>query len=162
MTHPEIHDRLALIVVDEAHLVAQWDKDFRTDYSSLGQLRSLMGPARPRGPKLIREEEITPVGLGPEETIQAPKPNPVIYQPDGKMPEARPIVEILKNPNSGIDVKGKKDDVGELTEMIKNLRVEVVTLKNRSPVGDYGANGSTEIPARKGWIDIGEDHDMTP
>ena len=40
--------------------------------------------------------------------------------------------KILKSPNSGVEVKGKKDDVGELTEMIKNLRVEVATLKNRS------------------------------
>jgi hypothetical protein len=41
--HPGFRDRLALAVVDEAHLVAQWGKDFRTDYARLHQLRSLFG-----------------------------------------------------------------------------------------------------------------------
>lgn len=41
--HPGFRDRLALVVVDEAHLVAQWGKDFRTDYARLHQLRSLFG-----------------------------------------------------------------------------------------------------------------------
>lgn len=39
--HPGFRNRLALVVVDEAHLVAQWGKDFRTDYARLHQLRSL-------------------------------------------------------------------------------------------------------------------------
>ena len=39
--HPGFQDRLALVVVDGAHLVAQWDKDFRTDYAQLHQLCSL-------------------------------------------------------------------------------------------------------------------------
>lgn len=41
--HPDFRDRLALVVVDETHLVAQWGKDFRTDYARLHQLRSLFG-----------------------------------------------------------------------------------------------------------------------
>ena len=41
--HPSFRDRLALVVVDEAHLVAQWGKDFRTDYARLHQLRSIFG-----------------------------------------------------------------------------------------------------------------------
>ena len=41
--HPSFRDRLALVIVDEAHLVAQWGKDFRTDYARLHQLRSLFG-----------------------------------------------------------------------------------------------------------------------
>lgn len=42
-TNPGFQSRLALVVVDEAHLVAQWGKDFRTDYARLHQLRSLFG-----------------------------------------------------------------------------------------------------------------------
>ena len=45
--HPGFRDRLALVVVDEAHLVAQWGKDFRTDYARLHQLRSLFGRGVP-------------------------------------------------------------------------------------------------------------------
>lgn len=41
--HPGFRDRLALVAVDEAHLVAQWGKDFRTDYARLHQVRSLFG-----------------------------------------------------------------------------------------------------------------------
>jgi superfamily II DNA helicase RecQ len=45
--HPGFRDRLALVVVDEAHLVAQWGKNFRTDYARLHQLRSLFGSEVP-------------------------------------------------------------------------------------------------------------------
>ena len=40
---PVFKERLGLVVVDEAHLVSQWGRDFRTDYARLGQLRSLFG-----------------------------------------------------------------------------------------------------------------------
>ena len=40
---PVFKERLGLIVIDEAHLVSQWGRDFRTDYARLGQLRSLFG-----------------------------------------------------------------------------------------------------------------------
>ncbi|KAJ5557569.1 hypothetical protein N7513_003155 [Penicillium frequentans] len=46
-TNLGFQDRLALVVVDEAHLVAQWGKDFRTDYARLHQLRSLFGRGVP-------------------------------------------------------------------------------------------------------------------
>jgi superfamily II DNA helicase RecQ len=36
-------ERLSLTVVDEAHLMSQWGRNFRTDYARLGQLRSLFG-----------------------------------------------------------------------------------------------------------------------
>jgi superfamily II DNA helicase RecQ len=32
-----------MIVIDEAHLVSQWGKSFRTDYARLSLLRSLLG-----------------------------------------------------------------------------------------------------------------------
>lgn len=41
--HSSFQERLALVVVDEVHLVMQWGKDFRTDYARLHQLRSLFG-----------------------------------------------------------------------------------------------------------------------
>ena len=41
--HPVFKERLGLVVVDEAHLVSQWGRDFRTGYARLGQLRSLFG-----------------------------------------------------------------------------------------------------------------------
>jgi superfamily II DNA helicase RecQ len=40
-------EQLGLVVVDEAHLVLQWGRDFRTDYARLGQLRSLFGSRVP-------------------------------------------------------------------------------------------------------------------
>ena len=40
---PVFKERLGLVVVDEAHLVLQWGRDFRTAYARLGQLRSLFG-----------------------------------------------------------------------------------------------------------------------
>jgi superfamily II DNA helicase RecQ len=42
-THPAFKERLGLVVVDEAHLVSLWGRDFRTDYAKLGLLRSLFG-----------------------------------------------------------------------------------------------------------------------
>jgi superfamily II DNA helicase RecQ len=42
-THPGFKQRLGLVVVDEAHLVSQWGREFRTEYARLGQLRSLLG-----------------------------------------------------------------------------------------------------------------------
>jgi len=46
--HPAFKEQLSLVVVDEAHLVSQWGRDFRTDYARLGQLRSLFGSHVPR------------------------------------------------------------------------------------------------------------------
>jgi superfamily II DNA helicase RecQ len=40
---PKFKDRIALVVVDEAHLVAQWGVDFRTHYARLNLLRTLLG-----------------------------------------------------------------------------------------------------------------------
>ncbi len=42
-TNPVFKERLGLVVIDEAHLVSQWGRGFRTDYARLGQLRSLFG-----------------------------------------------------------------------------------------------------------------------
>jgi len=41
--HPAFKERLSLVVIDEAHLVSQWGRGFRTSYARLGQLRSLFG-----------------------------------------------------------------------------------------------------------------------
>ena len=41
--NPVFKERLGLVVIDEAHLVSQWGRDFRTDYARLGQLRCLFG-----------------------------------------------------------------------------------------------------------------------
>lgn len=40
---PRFKDQLALVVVDEAHLVQQWGIKFRTDYARLNLLRSILG-----------------------------------------------------------------------------------------------------------------------
>jgi superfamily II DNA helicase RecQ len=40
---PRFKDRLALVVVDEAHLVQLWGIKFRSDYAQLNLLRSLLG-----------------------------------------------------------------------------------------------------------------------
>jgi superfamily II DNA helicase RecQ len=40
---PKFKDQLALIVIDEAHLVQQWGVKFRTDYARLHLLRTLLG-----------------------------------------------------------------------------------------------------------------------
>jgi superfamily II DNA helicase RecQ len=40
---PRFKDRLALVVIDEAHLVQLWGVKFRTDYTRLHLLRSLLG-----------------------------------------------------------------------------------------------------------------------
>jgi hypothetical protein len=45
--NPVFKEQLALVVVDEAHLVSQWGRGFRTDYARLGQLRSLFGERVP-------------------------------------------------------------------------------------------------------------------
>ena len=44
---PAFKERLGLVVIDEAHLVSQWGRGFRTDYARLGQLRSLFGGSIP-------------------------------------------------------------------------------------------------------------------
>ena len=41
--HPGFKERLGLVVIDEAHLVSQWGRSFRTEYARLGQLRALFG-----------------------------------------------------------------------------------------------------------------------
>ena len=41
--NPAFKEGLGLVVIDEAHLVSQWGRGFRTDYARLGQLRSLFG-----------------------------------------------------------------------------------------------------------------------
>lgn len=40
---PKFKSQLALIVVDEAHLVSQWGRAFRTNYARLNLLRTLLG-----------------------------------------------------------------------------------------------------------------------
>jgi superfamily II DNA helicase RecQ len=44
---PVVNDQLSLVVIDEAHLVSQWGRNFRTDYARLSQLRSLLGRSLP-------------------------------------------------------------------------------------------------------------------
>ncbi|CAI7650506.1 unnamed protein product [Penicillium palitans] len=41
--HPQFRERLRLVAVDEAHLVAHWGRAFRTDYARMRQLRALLG-----------------------------------------------------------------------------------------------------------------------
>jgi len=45
--HPAFKERLGLVVIDEAHLVSQWGRRFRTVYARLGQLRALFGSRVP-------------------------------------------------------------------------------------------------------------------
>jgi superfamily II DNA helicase RecQ len=45
--NPLFKQQLALVVIDEAHLVSQWGKGFRREYARLGQLRSLFGDSVP-------------------------------------------------------------------------------------------------------------------
>ena len=47
VTHSIFKERLTLVVIDEAHLVSQWGRDFRSAYARLGQLRSLFGDSVP-------------------------------------------------------------------------------------------------------------------
>ncbi|KAJ5109556.1 hypothetical protein N7532_002201 [Penicillium argentinense] len=42
-THPRFRERLRLVAVDEAHLVAHWGRAFRTEYARMHQLRALLG-----------------------------------------------------------------------------------------------------------------------
>jgi hypothetical protein len=46
-TNPKFIDRLSLVVIDEAHLVSQWGRSFRTDYARLSQLRGMFGDRIP-------------------------------------------------------------------------------------------------------------------
>ena len=39
---PEFQKRLAMVVVDDAHLIVQWYKQFRTEYTMLQYIRSLI------------------------------------------------------------------------------------------------------------------------
>jgi superfamily II DNA helicase RecQ len=41
--HPQFRERLRLVAVDEAHLVAHWGRAFRTEYARMQQLRALLG-----------------------------------------------------------------------------------------------------------------------
>jgi superfamily II DNA helicase RecQ len=41
--HPQFRERLGLVAVDEAHLVAHWGRTFRTEYARMNQLRALLG-----------------------------------------------------------------------------------------------------------------------
>jgi superfamily II DNA helicase RecQ len=43
VTHPQFRERLGLVAVDEAHLVAHWGRAFRTEYARMHQLRALLG-----------------------------------------------------------------------------------------------------------------------
>lgn len=47
MTDPRVKEAMALVVVDEAHLVAQWGRDFRPAYSMLYQIRSRLSSRVP-------------------------------------------------------------------------------------------------------------------
>lgn len=47
LTNPSFKKRLHLVVIDEAHLVGLWGKDFRTEYSRLRELRALCGSEIP-------------------------------------------------------------------------------------------------------------------
>jgi superfamily II DNA helicase RecQ len=46
-THPRFRERLRLVAVDEAHLVAHWGRAFRTEYARMHQLRALLGKKVP-------------------------------------------------------------------------------------------------------------------
>lgn len=71
---PNFISRLALVIVDEAHLVSQWGANFRTDYSRLSLLRSRLGPEIPwfacsatLDPTTLRE---LIQGIGLDETVK--------------------------------------------------------------------------------------------
>lgn len=46
-TDPMFKEQIGLVVIDEAHLINQWGRSFRTSYARLGVLRSYFGPRVP-------------------------------------------------------------------------------------------------------------------
>lgn len=47
ITDSDFKKKLALVVIDEAHLVRQWGRKFRTTYAQLGVLRGILGSSAP-------------------------------------------------------------------------------------------------------------------
>jgi ATP-dependent DNA helicase RecQ len=92
---------LSVIAIDEAHCVSQWGHDFRHDYLSLGELRSLF-PGVPRlaltatATSRVREEIVTRLELNNPRRFVAPFDRPNIrYLVRPKLDPRRQLLDFL-------------------------------------------------------------------
>ena len=93
---------LSVIAIDEAHCVSQWGHDFRHDYLTLGELRSLF-PGVPRlaltatATLRVREEIVSRLELNDPAWFVAPFDRPNIrYRVSPKLDPRRQLLDFLK------------------------------------------------------------------
>ena len=96
------HVPLSVIAIDEAHCVSQWGHDFRHDYLTLGELRSLF-PGVPRlaltatATMRVREEIVSRLELNDPQWFVAPFDRPNIrYHVRPKLDPRRQLLDFLE------------------------------------------------------------------
>jgi ATP-dependent DNA helicase RecQ len=92
---------VSVIAIDEAHCVSQWGHDFRQDYLTLGELKSLF-PGVPRlaltatATSRVREEIVSRLELNDPKRFVAPFDRPNIrYQVQPKLDPRRQLLDFL-------------------------------------------------------------------
>lgn len=127
---------VALFVIDEAHCISQWGKDFRLDYKRLGEVRQSLGFPRTlalsaTATKQVREDITKTLRLGQvhEEIASVDRPNISIFveEVENEKEKAQSIVEKIKLFHGpGILYFSSRRKAEEFSEILRNHGISKV------------------------------------